>query len=259
MQLYQLLFPNGKKYIGITSKTAKHRFNVHCSTPVLRRSAVHRAIHKFGKESVILTVLAECDNWELLCLAEQEAIEKFNTYNPNGYNITLGGEGSIGMVQSKETIKKRAEKLKNPSFETKEKRRIANTGKVRSNEIRKKMSLAQKGHAVSDETKNKLSVIAKNMPKEQREKIGASRKGKAMSDDTKLKLSKSNTGRIMSEETKAKMSLAKRNISDETRKRISDSAKKRGISKEQRAIFMETRNRNKLNSILILQFDIFGY
>ena len=94
MQLYRLLFPNGKRYIGITSKTAQERFKAHCF-PSQKQNACQKAIHKYGKENVVLTVLATVDNWELLCLAEIEAIEKFNTFAPNGYNLTLGGEGSL--------------------------------------------------------------------------------------------------------------------------------------------------------------------
>ena len=94
MQLYCLTFPNGKKYIGITSKTAQERFKEHCKTSYKRGICQH-AIHKYGKENVVLTVLATVDNWELLNLAEQEAIEKFNTFRPNGYNMTLGGDGHL--------------------------------------------------------------------------------------------------------------------------------------------------------------------
>ena len=94
MQLYQLKFPNGKSYIGITSFTAQERFKRHC-TPANNKGLCQHAIHKYGKENVILTVLSTVDNWELLCLAEQEAIEKFNTFYPNGYNMTLGGEGTL--------------------------------------------------------------------------------------------------------------------------------------------------------------------
>lgn len=95
MQLYQLSFPGGKKYIGITSKTAKERFNAHCRYSYKKMGACQSAIKKYGKENVIITVLGECDDWELLCLAEMEAIEKYNTIAPNGYNLTLGGEGTV--------------------------------------------------------------------------------------------------------------------------------------------------------------------
>jgi group I intron endonuclease len=94
MQLYQLLFPNGKKYIGITSLTVYQRFKEHCK-PSNNKFICHKAIKKYGKENIVITVLAECDNWELLCLAEQEAIEKFNTFYPNGYNSSLGGDGVL--------------------------------------------------------------------------------------------------------------------------------------------------------------------
>lgn len=103
MQLYKLDFPNGKSYIGITNRTAETRFKAHCN-PANNRYYCQNAIHKYGKENIVLTVLATVDNWELLCLAEQEAIEKFNTYAPNGmgYNLTLGGDGSIKINASSE-------------------------------------------------------------------------------------------------------------------------------------------------------------
>ena len=94
MQLYKLDFPNSKSYIGITTKTAQDRLNQHCR-PSQNKNTCQKAIHKYGKENVVLTVLATVDNWELLCLAEIEAIEKFNTFFPNGYNLTLGGEGGL--------------------------------------------------------------------------------------------------------------------------------------------------------------------
>ena len=93
MELYKLDFPNGKSYIGITSSTAKRRFRSHCQ-PAHRKNPVQFAIHKYGKQNVKLTVLSSFDNWELLCLAEQEAIEKYKTtVDGNGYNVTLGGDG----------------------------------------------------------------------------------------------------------------------------------------------------------------------
>lgn len=94
MQLYKLDFPNGKCYIGITSRTAKKRFEEHCRASQ-NKSPVQKAIHKYGTNNVVLTVLATIDNWELLCLAEMEAIKKYDTFNrQNGYNLTLGGEGT---------------------------------------------------------------------------------------------------------------------------------------------------------------------
>jgi len=101
MQLYQLSFPNGKKYIGISSQTAEIRFKEHCKKS-RNKFAVNHAIKKYGIENIVLTVLATVDNWELLCLAEIEAIEKFNTFHKNGegYNLTLGGDGVLTVILS---------------------------------------------------------------------------------------------------------------------------------------------------------------
>jgi len=93
MQLYQLEFPNGKKYIGITSKTAEERFKQHCNA--FTKYPCQLAIHKYGKENVIVTVLEECDDWDALCLLEIKYIKKLKTFGKNGYNLTLGGKGII--------------------------------------------------------------------------------------------------------------------------------------------------------------------
>lgn len=118
MELYKLSFPNGKNYIGITSRTAIHRFKEHCKSS-LRPTAIRHAIQKHGIENVKLSVLAETEDWELLCLSEQEAIEKYNSKYPNGYNLTDGGEGVFGYQYSEEQKQamsktRKAYFLKNP-------------------------------------------------------------------------------------------------------------------------------------------------
>ncbi len=153
MQLYQLKFPNGKSYIGITSKTAEKRFNQHC-LPANNKNACQKAIYKYGRDNVVLTVLATVDNYELLQLAEQEAIEKFNTYasNGKGYNLTLGGGGTIGRLASDETKNKIAKKAigRKHSLEAKEKVSVFNKGKIVSNETKLKMSAYHTGKKRSE-------------------------------------------------------------------------------------------------------------
>ena len=97
MELYKLDFPSGKSYIGITTKTSKRRFIEHCRPGI--KSVVSNAIKKYGKKNVTITVLAIVDDYELLCLIEIEAIEKYNTISPNGYNLTIGGEGVTKTTQ----------------------------------------------------------------------------------------------------------------------------------------------------------------
>jgi len=110
MQLYQLKFPNGKSYIGITSRNINVRFDEHCRAK--SKNLCQKAIHKYGKENISIAILAVTDNWELLCLAEMEAIEKFNTFKPNGYNLTLGGEGVLTVgIHGEERVARDKSKL----------------------------------------------------------------------------------------------------------------------------------------------------
>jgi predicted GIY-YIG superfamily endonuclease len=79
MYLYKISFPKNlttKCYIGITSQSLKRRLNGHCK--LSNDSLISRAIRRYGEENIIVSIVSECNNWELLCLAEMEAIEKFN-------------------------------------------------------------------------------------------------------------------------------------------------------------------------------------
>jgi len=107
MELYKINFPNGKIYIGITRKTAEYRLKRHYKVPEKDRQPCQRALHKYGLESIRIEKLATCDEWELLCLSEREAIEKYDTLYPNGYNMTLGGEGTLKTNLTGEAWEKR--------------------------------------------------------------------------------------------------------------------------------------------------------
>jgi hypothetical protein len=91
--LYILEFPNGKRYVGITKHTAEHRF---IKGHLYSRHLVGKALMKYGKESVVITTLFESDDWDELCALEVETIKCFNTLRPNGYNLTVGGDGVAG-------------------------------------------------------------------------------------------------------------------------------------------------------------------
>jgi len=125
--LYSIEFPNGKRYIGITTHaTAEQRFLTHVIN--LRRSkgragALYSALRKYGTQSVVLDTLASgIDDWELLCLAEQEAINVFGTLAPGGYNLTVGGDGVVGTVWSNEGIRNLSQAMKRAFSESSERR-----------------------------------------------------------------------------------------------------------------------------------------
>lgn len=122
--LYQLIFPNGKSYIGITKKTAKQRFGGHClnsvanfteyqngsvskkvisdlqhgfdnSSHLPRPTLLGKAIREFGKENVIVRTLVIANDMEFLKELEIKAIKRYRTLHSNGafstgYNMSKG-------------------------------------------------------------------------------------------------------------------------------------------------------------------------
>ena len=55
---------------------------------------IQRAVKKYGKRAFTREILSWADTEEELCKLEQKYIKQFNTFIPNGYNQTLGGETS---------------------------------------------------------------------------------------------------------------------------------------------------------------------
>jgi len=107
-------------------------------------------------------------------------IKWYNSYK-NGYNSTIGGEGSIGYKHTDETKKKMSQSGK---------------GKKLSEEHKKKLSLSGKGRKLSDKTKRKISQ---------------SNKGRKHSEKHKKRISQSHKGKKLSEEHKKKLSLSHKN------------------------------------------------
>jgi group I intron endonuclease len=120
--LYKITFrASGKSYIGISAVSAEIRFKAH--SHVKNKYPIGKAFRKYGVDDAVLTVLAYCESWELLCLAEQEAIEKFNTKQPYGYNLTDGGEGINGFKHTEEQ-KKAYSKSQKIRFSNPEERKV---------------------------------------------------------------------------------------------------------------------------------------
>lgn len=89
---------NDKCYIGQTTATIEHRWGQHTSNNKNEENMIIRkAIKKYGKEFFEISKIEEVINHskdvliELLNELEIMYIEKYNTLQPNGYNITIGG------------------------------------------------------------------------------------------------------------------------------------------------------------------------
>lgn len=97
---------NGKKYIGLTTlESPIERWNRH--KEVARGDVgymyyFHRAIAKYGEDNFGFRVLESgFRSFQELCAREGFYIELLNTFGDKGYNLTLGGEGTLGHKSGK--------------------------------------------------------------------------------------------------------------------------------------------------------------
>jgi len=196
---------NGMCYIGITTnykKRMRGHFNYNYDDTYL-----HNTIKKYGKSKFISEIIFECNSWEELCKKEIIYIKQFNTKRPNGYNLTDGGEGQLGVIVSKETRLKMSESHKgenNPFYKQKhtpesckkisdalQGEKHPNYGKHLSKITKRKISKANKGKIISEETRKKISEAGKGKKHtaEARKKISESHKGKKKSKEHCKKIS----------------------------------------------------------------------
>jgi len=185
-ELYQLTFPNGKSYIGVTEKTARERFRTHVHQRQTRRYAVYAAIRHYGAASVRVRTLV-IGKIDYLMELERQAIEAFGTKAPNGYNLTDGGEVPRGLT---------AESLAKMSAVHKGK---AHHCVPHSAEAKARMSASHKGRPKTDQHRRNISSAL----------MGNKRSlGKTHSVETRAKMSASHKGIIFSERHRANISAA---------------------------------------------------
>jgi group I intron endonuclease len=150
--LYRISFPSGKSYIGITMHTALGRFAEHCYEATRDNDrALKRALRKYGKDSATLETLAISNDWGYLTDIERRAIKVFGTFGHGGYNMTVGGDGSLGYKHTPESLAKMG---------------VTHKGKAHHNmphseEAKAKMSAARMGIKLSEETKRKIGEASK--------------------------------------------------------------------------------------------------
>ena len=206
--LYQISFPNGKSYIGISSATAKGRFDAHCLPS--NTAIVGRAIKKYGKDAAQLKTLAIASNWEYLCELERKAITIYKARSPFGYNMTDGGDGTLGLRHSEAAKKTISEKNKlsmrgNKNFaghklspEHRAKLLAVNLGKPKSDEVKAKLSAKNKGRKHTAEATAKIAAAGLGRTQSDYAKacISVARKGKPLSTEHRAKLSAAHIGKI---------------------------------------------------------------
>jgi hypothetical protein len=200
---------NGKSYVGKWHlDSPKGRFSTHKRNARNEKNQEHfyRAIRKDGVENFDFTLICVCRNEDLVDL-EKKYIEEFDTFGPNGYNMTSGGEGIPGYRHTPETI---------------ERLRDLNTGRHPDAKIRQRISDGLKGHHVSEKTREKLRIASTGVPKsaETLKKISEGGKGRVKSKEERENISRGLKGKPKSKAHIDKVKEAKRKLSPEDVKYI---------------------------------------
>ena len=145
---------NGKIYIGQDSKNRNKYFG--------SGKIIKQAIKKNGRKNFSKDIIEYCKNKKELDEREKYWIKYYGSINPKiGYNITLGGEGNLGLKHTKETKKlfsKQRKGKNNPNYGGKsitehQRRVLSECGKKR---VGKKNTFYNHKH--TNKTKNKISI-----------------------------------------------------------------------------------------------------
>ena len=203
----------GKQYVGICTCKVRRRWRRHVNVAQSGRHgspALHAAIRKYGEEAFQVETLYEGVSWREIQAVERGLIAAYGTMAPNGYNLTCGGEGVLGLRITEAQRLAMSQRAK---------------GRKRSPESLAKLSRSLKGRTISPETREiqRRQAIARMANPEARKAISLANKGRKHSQETVEKVRAASLGRKHSAATRAKMSAWQigKIVSPETGKRIS--------------------------------------
>lgn len=201
---------NGKAYIGFSSNF-QSRLTAHKNKAARGDCQyLHNAINKWGWDAFEWQVLYESkDSEHCLRVMEPKLIEEHNTFWENGgYNLTKGGEGTLGSKRSEESKKLISEKAKQRKL-TPERLAILREnaqkmrGVPRPKDICERISKSNKGRVFSEDHRQNISLghASKKdtgsyyQSAEYKEKMSKACKGKVVSEETKEKIRQARLGK----------------------------------------------------------------
>lgn len=145
-------------YVGKTSQSLKRRLSQHLCEAIKAKKSNYKNNKNYnwinqeldaGYEIVILEIdeldVLNSDNWEWL---ENYWISQIKTWGFSINNLTSGGDGNKNQVFSKESIEKRAKKIR---------------GVPRPQKVKDKISKSHLGKSLSDEHKHNVSEAIINL------------------------------------------------------------------------------------------------
>lgn len=195
-----------KSYIGYTkdpTRRESYHFRGKSNCPALQA-----AIKKYGSENFEFVFLERCSSEIEAKEKEIYWIAQLNTISPNGYNLTLGGDG---LVATDEVRKKLSESLKGNT---------CSKGRVLSEEHKRRIGEAQRGP--------KHYNYGKKLSQAHKAKLCASSPHRKLTEEHKQILRDANLGKQMPEEVKQKIRAAKigGKLSVKHKEKISNSIKR---------------------------------
>lgn len=110
---------NGKHYVGVTSQGVETRFKEHLwDAHKGSKTIFHNALRKYGVENFRLEILESNISPECAGEREQYYIRAYDSYyvSRKGYNMTEGGNGTVGYVFTDEVKQKLSEASKGRKF-----------------------------------------------------------------------------------------------------------------------------------------------
>jgi group I intron endonuclease len=136
---------NGKIYIGYDSNWP-NRKQSHIYHTKNRNQYIYQALRKYGIENFTWEPIYQSKNGKhCLQVMESYFIKEYDSFN-TGYNLTLGGEGTLGRPTQQSTKNKISQALKNKPKSKKHLQKMSETrkGKIQSPETLRKRSESMK-------------------------------------------------------------------------------------------------------------------
>jgi group I intron endonuclease len=157
---------NGKVYVGLTTQKLKHRIYTHSHR---KGSPINNAITKYGLDAFKIEIIDKADTIKELNEKEVKWIAAFSCISPNGYNLSAGGGGTIGVRRTEEE-KENLRRLwlgnkhalgHRDTKETRAQKSASRIGLKHSEKTKAKIGKAHKGRVFSEKTRAQMSESAK--------------------------------------------------------------------------------------------------
>ena len=203
--VYRHIVPNGKMYVGITSKSNPElRWGVGGKS-YFKNKHFWNAIQKYGWDNIIHIVVAHNLTVDQACRLEAYLIDKYDSFN-NGYNQTTGGVYPTEISEEvRNTISHKVKCYHSnlPVGAWSEKFR----GHKLSEEAKRKIGAKARGRKYSkDVVERRKYTFQQNLTLERRAMYGSFSRGRILSEQTRNKISQANMGRFVSTDTRVAIS-----------------------------------------------------